>query len=220
MCKIITIEKAIDFIKDGDTVMVGGFMTNGTPEKLIDGLVEKGVKNLTLICNDAGFPNKGVGKMVANHQFSKIIASHIGLNKEAGRQMTEGETKIDLVPQGTLAEQIRSGAFGLGGVLTPTGIGTLVEQGKEKITLEDKTYLVETALKADVALILADLADESGNLCYKGSENNFNQLMAANAKITIVEARKIVPVGSIDPIRVQTPGIFVNYLIDGKADEK
>ncbi|MGM0209090.1 acetate CoA/acetoacetate CoA-transferase alpha subunit [Enterococcus sp. DIV0421] len=219
MCKKITINEAVDFISDGDTVMIGGFMTNGTPEKLIDALVEKGVKDLTLICNDAGFPNKGVGKMVANHQFSKIIASHIGLNKEAGRQMTEGETRIDLVPQGTLAEQIRSGAFGLGGVLTPTGIGTLVEQGKEKITVKGKTYLVETALKADVALVLADIADESGNLCYKGSENNFNQLMAANAKITIVEAREIVPVGSIDPIHVQTPGIFVNYLIDGKADE-
>ncbi|VGX57944.1 acetate CoA-transferase alpha subunit [Streptococcus pyogenes] len=142
MCKEITIKEAVAHVKDGDTIMVGGFMTNGTPEKLIDALVEKGVKDLTLICNDAGFPDKGVGKMVANKQFSTIIASHIGLNREAGRQMTEGETVIDLVPQGTLAERIRSGGFGLGGFLTPTGIGTEVAKGKEVITIDGKdTFL-------------------------------------------------------------------------------
>ncbi|MCD3402132.1 CoA transferase subunit A [Streptococcus equi subsp. zooepidemicus] len=191
-------------------------MTNGSPERLIDALVAKGVKHLTLICNDAGFPDKGVGKMVAQHQFRKIIASHIGLNKEAGRQMTAGETVIDLVPQGTLAERIRAGAYGLGGFLTPTGIGTLVEEGKQKLQVNDKDYLLELPLKADVALIFADKADELGNLCYKGSENNFNQVMAANAEITIVEARDIVPVGAIEPIAVQTPGIFVNYLVEGE----
>src|SRR3712207_3133794 len=121
MNKRISMEEAVNLIKDGDTIMVGGFMTNGSPERLIDALVAKGVKHLTLICNDAGFPDKGVGKMVAQHQFQKIIASHIGLNKEAGRQMTAGETVIDLVPQGTLAERIRAGAYGLGGFLTPTG---------------------------------------------------------------------------------------------------
>ncbi|ACG62770.1 acetate CoA-transferase alpha subunit [Streptococcus equi subsp. zooepidemicus MGCS10565] len=209
-------EEAVNLIKDGDTIMVGGFMTNGSPERLIDALVAKGVKHLTLICNDAGFPDKGVGKMVAQHQFQKIIASHIGLNKEAGRQMTAGETVIDLVPQGTLAERIRAGAYGLGGFLTPTGIGTLVEEGKQKLQVNDKDYLLELPLKADVALIFADKADELGNLCYKGSENNFNQVMAANAEITIVEARDIVPVGAIEPIAVQTPGIFVNYLVEGE----
>ncbi|HEL0619206.1 CoA transferase subunit A [Streptococcus equi] len=216
MNKRISIEEAVNLIKDGDTIMVGGFMTNGSPERLIDALVAKGVKHLTLICNDAGFPDKGVGKMVAQHQFQKIIASHIGLNKEAGRQMTAGETVIDLVPQGTLAERIRAGAYGLGGFLTPTGIGTLVEEGKQKLQVNDKDYLLELPLKADVALIFADKADELGNLCYKGSENNFNQVMAANAEITIVEARDIVPVGAIEPIAVQTPGIFVNYLVEGE----
>ncbi|HEL0010132.1 TPA: CoA transferase subunit A [Streptococcus equi subsp. zooepidemicus] len=216
MNKRISIEEAVNLVKDGDTIMVGGFMTNGSPERLIDALVAKGVKHLTLICNDAGFPDKGVGKMVAQHQFQKIIASHIGLNKEAGRQMTAGETVIDLVPQGTLAERIRAGAYGLGGFLTPTGIGTLVEEGKQKLQVNDKDYLLELPLKADVALIFADKADELGNLCYKGSENNFNQVMAANAEITIVEARDIVPVGAIEPIAVQTPGIFVNYLVEGE----
>ncbi|HEL0144952.1 TPA: CoA transferase subunit A [Streptococcus equi subsp. zooepidemicus] len=216
MNKRISIEEAVNLVKDGDTIMVGGFMTNGSPERLIDALVAKGVKHLTLICNDAGFPDKGVGKMVAQHQFQKIIASHIGLNKEAGRQMTAGETVIDLVPQGTLAERIRAGAYGLGGFLTPTGIGTLVEEGKQKLQVNDKDYLLELPLQADVALIFADKADELGNLCYKGSENNFNQVMAANAEITIVEARDIVPVGAIEPIAVQTPGIFVNYLVEGE----
>ncbi|HEL0780148.1 TPA: CoA transferase subunit A [Streptococcus equi subsp. zooepidemicus] len=216
MNKRISMEEAVNLIKDGDTIMVGGFMTNGSPERLIDALVAKGVKHLTLICNDAGFPDKGVGKMVAQHQFRKIIASHIGLNKEAGRQMTAGETVIDLVSQGTLAERIRAGAYGLGGFLTPTGIGTLVEEGKQKLQVNDKDYLLELPLKADVALIFADKADELGNLCYKGSENNFNQVMAANAEITIVEARDIVPVGAIEPIAVQTPGIFVNYLVEGE----
>ncbi|EOL49252.1 3-oxoacid CoA-transferase, A subunit [Enterococcus phoeniculicola] len=215
MGKVIGIQQAVDLVKDGDTVMVGGFMTNGTPELLIDALVKKGIKDLTLICNDAGLPGKGVGKMIETHQFSKIIASHIGLNKEAGRQMNAKETIIDLVPQGTLAEQIRAGAFGLGGFLTPTGIGTLIEVGKQKIEVDGQMYLLEKPLKADVALILADVADELGNLTYRGSENNFNQLMAANAQTTIVEARKIVPIGEIDPITVQTPNIFVNYLVDG-----
>lgn len=215
MCKTITINDATKLISDGDTIMVGGFMANGTPEKLIDALVEKGVKNLTLICNDAGFPDKGVGKMVANKQFSKIIASHIGLNREAGRQMTEGETIIDLVPQGTLAEKIRSGAFGLGGFLTPTGIGTLVAEGKDIIRISDKDFLLEEPLKADIALIFASKADKMGNLQYRGSENNFNHVMAANAKTTIVEAAEIVEIGQIDPIAVHTPGIFVNHIVKG-----
>lgn len=129
--KRIELTKAVEMVHDGDVVMVGGFMANGTPEALIDALVKKGVKNLTLICNDAGFVDKGVGKMVVKKQFDKIIASHIGLNREAGRQMNEGETIIDLVPQGTLIEQIRSGAYGLGGFLTPTGVGTLVAEGKQ-----------------------------------------------------------------------------------------
>lgn len=215
--KQITIAEAVNLIKDGDVVMVGGFMANGTPEHLIDALVEKGVKNLTLICNDAGLPDKGVGKMVAGRQFSKIMASHIGLNREAGRQMTAGETEVDLIPQGTLVEQIRSGAFGIGGFLTPTGIGTLIEEGKEKLTVDGIEYLLEKPLKADVALILANKVDEKGNLQYVGSENNFNNLMAMNAKVTIVEAREIVPTGSLAPHLIHTPNIFVDYIVQGGA---
>jgi acetate CoA/acetoacetate CoA-transferase alpha subunit len=199
MNKIISLDQAVDLIKDGDTVMVGGFMANGTPERIVDALVAKGTKNLTLICNDAGLPDKGVGKMVMTKQFSKIIASHIGLNREAGRQMNEGETIVELIPQGTLVEQIRAGGFGLGGFLTPTGIGTLVAEGKELITVDGKDYLLEKPIKADVALIFANKVDEGGNLQYIGSENNFNQVMAANATTTIVEAREIVKSGDLDP---------------------
>ncbi|MGL4643237.1 MAG: CoA transferase subunit A [Vagococcus fluvialis] len=215
MNKIISLDQAVELIKDGDTVMVGGFMANGTPERIVDALVAKGTKNLTLICNDAGLPDKGVGKMVMTKQFSKIIASHIGLNREAGRQMNEGETVVELIPQGTLVEQIRAGGFGLGGFLTPTGIGTLVAEGKELITVDGKDYLLEKPIKADVALIFANKVDEGGNLQYIGSENNFNQVMAANATTTIVEAREIVKSGDLDPNFVHTPGIFVDYIVEG-----
>ncbi|MGF2145060.1 CoA transferase subunit A [Vagococcus fluvialis] len=215
MNKIISLDQAVNLIKDGDTVMVGGFMANGTPERIVDALVAKGTKNLTLICNDAGLSDKGVGKMVMTKQFSKIIASHIGLNREAGRQMNEGETVVELIPQGTLVEQIRAGGFGLGGFLTPTGIGTLVAEGKELITVDGKDYLLEKPIKADVALIFANKVDEGGNLQYIGSENNFNQVMAANATTTIVEAREIVKSGDLDPNFVHTPGIFVDYIVEG-----
>lgn len=215
MNKIISLDQAVNLIKEGDTVMVGGFMANGTPERIVDALVAKGIKNLTLICNDAGLPNKGVGKMVMTKQFSKIIASHIGLNREVGRQMNEGETIVELIPQGTLVEQIRAGGFGLGGFLTPTGIGTLVAEGKELITVDGKEYLLEKPIKADVALIFANKVDEGGNLQYIGSENNFNQVMAANATTTIVEAREIVKSGDLDPNFVRTPGIFVDYIVEG-----
>lgn len=215
MSKVVNMDQAISHIKDGDVVMVGGFMANGTPELLIDALVDKGVKNLTLICNDAGLPGKGVGKMVDTKQFSTILASHIGLNREAGRQMTEGEADIQLIPQGTLVEQIRSGAYGLGGFLTPTGMGTLVAEGKDVITVDGKDFLLEKPLKADVALILANKADKKGNLQYTGSENNFNNIMAANADVTIVEAREVVEVGELDPNFVHTPGVFVNYIVEG-----
>lgn len=214
MDKQVQLSEVLKLVKDGDTIMVGGFMTNGTPERLIDILVTSKIKELTLICNDAGLLNKGVGKLVQAKKFSKIIASHIGLNKEAGRQMNAGETEIELIPQGTLIERIRCGAFGLGGVLTPTGIGTLVEDGKQKIMVDDREYLLEKPLKADVALVFADKSDRMGNLQYSGSENNFNHLMAANAKTTIVETRKIVEKGEIKPEYVHTPGVFVNYLVE------
>jgi len=213
--KLISVEKAASLVKDGDVVMVGGFMANGTPEMLIDALLEAGTKNLTLVCNDTSWVDKGVGKLVANKRFKKVITSHIGLNKETGRQMSAGETEVDLVPQGTLAERIRAAGYGLGGVLTPTGIGTAVEEGKEKITVDGKEFLLEKPIFADVALLYANKVDTAGNMLYKGSENNFNNVMAPAAKITIVEAGEVVETGAIDPSTVVTPGIFVNYIVDG-----
>lgn len=215
MGKLISIKEAVSKIKDGDTIMVGGFLANGTPERLIDAIVEAGVKDLTLICNDTGFVDKGVGKMVVAKQFKKIIASHVGTNKETGRQMNAGETEVVLVPQGTLAEQVRAGGFGLGGVLTKTGIGTSVEEGKEKVVVDGEEYLLEKPLKADVAILYGTRVDKNGNISYKGSTLNFNNIMAAAAKVTIVEAEEVVEIGELDPNLVTTPGVFVNYIVEG-----
>ncbi len=215
MGKLISIEEAISKIKDGDIIMVGGFLANGTPERLIDAIVESGVKDLTLICNDTAFVDKGVGKMVVAKQFKKIIASHIGTNKETGRQMNAGETEVVLVPQGTLAEQVRAAGFGLGGVLTKTGLGTLVAEGKEKVIVDGEEYLLEKPLKADVAILYGSRVDKNGNIAYKGSTLNFNNTMAAAAKITIVEAEELVEIGELDPNQVSTPGVFVNYIVEG-----
>lgn len=217
MSKLINIEKALEKINDGAVIMVGGFMGNGSPERLIDAIVEKNIKDITLICNDTGFIDKGVGKWVVNKQIKKVIASHIGLNKETGRQMNAGEIEVDLVPQGTLVEQIRCGGYGLGGFLTRTGVGTLVEDGKEKLTVDNVEYLLEKPLKADIALIYGDIVDKNGNISYKGSTNNFNHVMASAADVTILEAEEVVDLGEIDPNAVATPGVFVNYIVDGGA---
>lgn len=217
MKKEIDIQKATELIKDGDTIMVGGFMINGAPLRLLDALAESGKKDLTIIANDAGFEGQGIGKLLDNYQVKKLVATHIGLNKEAGRQMHSGDCEVDLIPQGTLAERIRAGAFGLGGILTPTGVGTLVEERKEKVVVDDKEYLLEVPLKADVALIMANVSDEIGNLQYLGSENNFNQVMATNAKRTIVEARKVIKKGEMNPNFVHTPSVFVDYIVGEEA---
>jgi len=193
--------------------MVGGFLANGSPETLIDALVAKGVKDLTLICNDSGFPGRGVGKMVVKKQFKKIIASHVGTNPETGRQMNAGETEVVLVPQGTLAEQVRCGGMGIGGFLTPTGIGTEVEQGKQKMTVGGQDYLLELPLRADVALLFGSTVDKSGNVIYTYTQRNFNPMMAMAADIVICEAEEVVDVGKIDPNSVMTPGIFVDYIV-------
>lgn len=215
MNKTIDIQKAVDMIKDGDTIMIGGFLAVGAPLKLIDAMVKKGLKDLTLITNDSAFMDKGVGKMIVNKQIKKIITSHIGTNKETGRQMMAGETEVVLVPQGTLVEQIRAGGYGLGGVLTATGLGTEVEKGKEKIAVDGKEYLLEKPLKADVALIFGNKVDEYGNIHYYGSTRNFNNMMASAADLTIVEAVDIVKIGDLDPNSVHTPGVFVDYIVDG-----
>ena len=215
MPKIVNMEEAISHVQDGMTVMVGGFLGSGSPHKIIDALVEKGVKDLTLICNDTAFVDAGVGKMIVTKQFKKVIVSHIGTNKETGRQMNEKETEVVLVPQGTLAEQVRAGGAGLGGILTPTGVGTLVEEGKQKMEVGGKTYLLELPLRADVALIFGNKVDKKVNIYFEGASRNFNTLMAMAADTVIIEAEEIVEVGSIAPQDVVTPGIFIDYIVGG-----
>ncbi|HBB29405.1 MAG TPA: branched-chain amino acid dehydrogenase [Clostridiales bacterium] len=215
MNKIISISEAVDKVKDGMTIMVGGFLANGTPERLIDALVEKGVKNLTLICNDTGFPDRGVGKMVVAKQFKRIIVSHIGTNPETANQMNSGETIVELVPQGTLAERVRCAGTGLGGVYTPTGIGTEVEIGKEKKVINGIEYILELPLKADVALLFGSVVDKKGNIVFNKTMKNFNPIMAMAADTVIVDAEKVVEIGEIDPENVMTSGIFVDYVVGG-----
>lgn len=213
--KVVELDQAIDLVKDGMTIMVGGFLGAGSPDKLIDAIVAKGVKNITLIANDTGFVDRGVGKWVANKQVKHAMASHVGTNKETGNQMNSGEMQVTLVPQGTLIERIRCAGAGLGGVLTPTGLGTIVEEGKQKITVDGKEYLLETPLKADIALVYATIADKKGNLVHSKATKNFNPLIAMAAETVIVQADKIVEVGEIDPDDVHTPGAVVNYIVQG-----
>ena len=215
MKKGISLAAAISEVKDGMSVMIGGFLGTGTPEAFIDELVAQGTKRLTVIGNDTSFPDRGIGKLIVNKQVAKAIVSHIGTNPETGRQMNAGEIEVVLVPQGTLAEQIRAGGAGLGAVVTPTGVGTIVEEGKQKITLDGREYLIELPIKADIALLQAEWADESGNLIFDKSARNFNPLMAFAAETVIVLAKNIVPVGQLDPDHVMTPGVLVKYIVKG-----
>ncbi len=218
--KIMTAQEAIAGIEDGASIMVGGFMACGTPEILIDALVEKNVKNLTIICNDAGVPGRGVGKLVTNGQVKTLIASHVGLNPEVARRMNtdveEDKLECILVPQGTLAERVRAGGTGLGGFLTPTGVGTIVAEGKQVINIDGRDYLLEKPLKADVALIRGSVTDKFGNTTYNATTRTFNPMMAAAAEYVIVGACEIVEVGEIDPNNVVTSGIFVDAIVGGE----
>jgi acetate CoA/acetoacetate CoA-transferase alpha subunit len=209
----VSVEDAVALIPDGARVMVGGFMGVGTPERLIDEVVRQGKRDLMLICNDTAMPGRGIGKLISAELVSGVIASHIGLNPETQKQMNAGKTAVELVPQGTLVERIRAGGCGLGGVLTETGVGTLVEKDKQRIELNGKTYLVETALRADFALIQAFLADYLGNLTYVLTARNFNPVMAMAADTVIATAEHIVPVGLIPPDHVVTPAPILDYLI-------
>lgn len=211
--KLVTMEEAVSHVKDGMTVFIGGFLGVGTPEKIIDALIEKGVKDLTVIGNDTGYPDRGIGRLVVNNQVKKVIATHIGTNPETGRRMHTGEMEVELVPQGTLAERIRCGGFGLGGFLTPTGVGTIVQEGKEVITVDGKDYLLEKPLKADVALLNGSIVDELGNIIYAKTTKNFNPMMATAADTVIVFAEKLVKAGEIDPDHVMTSRIFVDYIV-------
>ncbi|RKD25256.1 branched-chain amino acid dehydrogenase [Caminicella sporogenes] len=215
MNKLVSVKDAINHIKDGMTIMIGGFLGVGTPESLVDALIEKGVKDLTIICNDTAFPEVGIGKLIVKKMVKKVITSHIGTNPETGRQYNEKELEVELVPQGTLAERIRCMGAGLGGFLTPTGIGTIVEEGKEKITVEGRKYILELPLKADVALIKGEKIDKKGNIYYDKAARNFNPLMAMAADVVIAEAEEIVEIGEIDPNDVMTPGIFIDMIVKG-----
>lgn len=213
MNKVTTIAQALESIQDGMTVMIGGFLGVGTPELLVDALIAKGIKDLTVIANDTAFSDKGIGKLVANRRLQKVIVSHIGTNPETGRQMNAGELQVELVPQGTLAERIRAGGAGLGGILTPTGLGTIVAEGKAIINIDGREYLLEKHLKADVALLKAHTADSAGNLLFYRSARNFNPLMAMSADVVIVQVENIVEAGKIDPDQVMTPGIVVDWIV-------
>lgn len=213
MNKRISLDEAVAKMHDGMTLMIGGFLAVGTANKVVDKLVESGVKNLTIICNDTAFIDKGLGKLIANKQVSKVVASHIGTNPATIEQMNNGELDIEFSPQGTLAERIRSAGAGLGGVLTPTGLGTLVAEGKEVITVDGKAYLLEKPLRADVAILGASVGDECGNLVYRGTTQNFNPLMATAADIVIAEVEEIVASGELKPEEIRTPSIFVDYLV-------
>ncbi len=203
MKKNITLQEAVALIKDGSTIMIGGFLGTGAPKQIVDALVESGVKNLTIICNDTVFDGKGWSKLIENHQVKEIYASYIGGSKASIEQMNNGDLKMNLVPQGTLAERIRAKGAGLGGILTPTGIGTVVQEGKQIINVDGKDYLLEKPLGADFAILGGSIVDESGN---------FNPMMAQAADTVIVEAEKLVKVGEIEPEAVHTPALFVDYI--------
>jgi len=210
---VVSVEEAVALVPNGASIMIGGFMGVGGPERLMDELVRQKKSDLTVIANDASLPGQGIGKLVDAGLITRLTASHIGLNPKAQQQMLQKKMSIELVPQGTLVERIRAGGCGLGGVLTPTGVGTIVEEGKQKIEVGGKAYLLETALRADFALVHSFLADYEGNLSYALTARNFNPIMAMAADTVIVTAEHIVPVGVIAPDHVVTPGPLVDYLV-------
>lgn len=212
--KVVGADKALEKIHDGMTIMIAGFTNVGSPNNFIIKMTEKGVSGLRLISNDAGNDHTdGIGTLICQNRVYSLTASHIGLNPEVGRQMNSGELKVTLVPQGTLAERIRCGGTGLGGVLTPTGIGTVVEDGKKTMSVGGKDYLLETPLRAEIALIHAWKADTSGNLVYHRCGRNFNPIMAMAADFVIAEAEEIVEVGQLDPDEIMTPGVCVDMVV-------
>jgi acetate CoA/acetoacetate CoA-transferase alpha subunit len=209
----VSLDRSVAMIPDGASLMIGGFMAVGTPERIIDEIVRQNKRDLTVIANDTGVPGRGVGKLIGAKLVSKAIVSHIGLNRDTQKQMIAGELKVELIPQGTLIERIRAAGYGLGGVLTPTGIGTEVENGKQRIDVAGKPYLLEIALRADFALVQAFLADYIGNLSYALTARNFNPVIAMAADTVIASADNVVPVGVISPDHVATPAAIVNYLV-------
>ncbi|WP_264876468.1 CoA transferase subunit A [Vibrio agarivorans] len=213
MKKAATSQQLETLLHDGMTIMIGGFMATGAPEKLIDLLIEKDIKDITLISTDTGSPGKGTSRLIAQKRVKKLYASHIGTNPETGKQMNEGTLEVELVPQGTLAERIRSAGAGLGGVLTPTGLGTIVAEGKQVIEIDGQSFLLEKPLKADLAFIRGSKVDKRGNVFYNKTTQNFNPLMATAADKVVVEAEQVVELGDIQPEAVHTPSLYVDYIL-------
>ncbi len=209
----ISLEQSVAMIPDGASIMVGGFMAVGTPERLVDEIVRQKKRDLTVIANDTAAPGRGIGKLISAKLVRKAVVSHIGLNPETQQQMIAGELEVELVPQGTLVERIRAAGHGLGGILTRTGLGTTVESGKQRIEVRGESFLLEPALPADFALVHAFLADYLGNLGYALTARNFNPIMAMAGAIVLACADNIVPVGVISPDHVVTPAPVVDYLI-------
>lgn len=217
MCKSISVSGAVGLIPDGAAIMIGGFLGCGTPNSLIDELIRQGKRDLTIIANDTARPDLGIGKLVSARLVRKVITSHIGTNPKTQEQMIAGDLEVELVPQGTLAEQIRAAGFGLGAVVTPTGVGTTVAEGKPTMEIDGRTFLIERPIRADFALVNAKRADYRGNLEYAFTARNFNPLMALAADTVIAEAEEIVPVGTIDADRVMTPHVVVDYMVVAEA---
>lgn len=211
MKKIISVSDAAKLVKNNSSLMIGGFLRCGTPTKLIDELIKNKTGNLTLIANDTSYPEHDRGKLIVNKLVKKAIVTHIGTNPETGRQMNAGELEVQLVPMGTLVERIRSAGAGLGGFLTPTGIGTVVEEGKETLEIDGRKYLLEKPLKADVAIIYATKADKFGNAFLDGTTRNFNTVMATAAETVILEAEELCE-GPLNPAEVTIPGLFIDYI--------
>jgi acetate CoA/acetoacetate CoA-transferase alpha subunit len=209
----VSLEQSVAMIPNGSSLMVGGFMAVGTPERIIDEILRQKKRDLTIIANDTAMPGKGIGKLIGAKLLRKVIVSHIGLNPETQRQMMAGDLEVELVPQGTLIERIRAGGYGLGGILTQTGLGTPVENGKQTVEVDGQSYLVETALRADFALVQAFLADYLGNLSYALTARNFNPVIAMAGRTVIVAADNIVPIGVMSPDHVVTPAPLVDYLV-------
>lgn len=211
MNKVITANQAAKLVKDGSTIMIGGFLSCGTPDIIIDELVKENTKNLTLICNDTSFQDADKGKLVKNNQIKKVITTHIGTNSVTGEKMNSGEIEVEFYPMGTLIEKIHAKGAGLGGVLTPTGIGTILEEGKKIVEVNNKKYIFEEPLGADVALIYGTRVDKFGNVSFEGTTRNFNPAMATAADIVVVQADKFVE--NLDPNEVIIPGLFIDYIV-------
>ena len=213
--KVVSIDKAMEMIHDGQTIMVPGFVNCGVPQTLIQAMMDRGYKNLNIISNNTSVKGKGIGKLVHAEAINHITCSHIGNNTETVEKVVAGEIDISFTPQGTLCERVRAGGAGLGGILTPTGLGTPIEEGKQIIEIDGKKYILELPLRADVALIHAWKADKMGNLVYRRTARNFNEIFATAADFVIVEAEEIVEVGELDPDEIMTPGFITDLIVQG-----